>query len=146
MCTKHGASSNLRSFVERGLVFVESLPWFDITRSYEIKNKVCYLLLEPKVRNVRTIWERKNSRTFHRSHKNSARTCIFPQDTIWLNSNLFIALFRISEFCGNRCSERQSFRKETNEISQIYLHNFRLIFYTENLYVKLLNACKFHEI
>jgi hypothetical protein len=32
-----------------------------------------------------------------------------------------------------------------NEISQTYLHNFRLIFYIENLYVMLLDACKFHE-
>jgi hypothetical protein len=44
------------------------------------------------------------------------------------SSDLFNSLFRISEFCGNRCSEMQSFRRETNEISEPYLHNFRLIF------------------
>jgi len=97
LCREHGASSNLRSFVERGLVFVESLPWFGITRSYEIKNRICYLLLELTVKNVRTIWERKNSGTFHRSHKISARTCIFPQDTVWSHSVLVI--------CSSRCSE-----------------------------------------
>lgn len=61
------------------------------------------------------------------------------------SNDLFNALFRISEFCGNRCSEMQSFRRETHEISDPYLHNFRFIFDIENLHVMLLNACKFHE-
>jgi hypothetical protein len=61
------------------------------------------------------------------------------------SSDLFIALFRISEFCGNRCSERQRFHRETNKISDPHLHRFRLIFDTENLHVLLLNACKFHQ-
>jgi hypothetical protein len=101
LCTEHGASSNLRSFVERGLVFVESLPWFGITRSYEIKNKISYLLLELTVKNLKTVWERNNSGTFLRSNKNSARTRISTQDTIWLNSVLVI--------CSTRCSEFLSF-------------------------------------
>lgn len=100
LCREHGASSNLRSFVERDLVFFESLPWFGITRSYEIKNKICYLLLELTVKNLR-IWDRKYSGTFHRSHENSARTCISLLDTVWLNSVLVV--------CSSRCSEFLSF-------------------------------------
>ena len=60
------------------------------------------------------------------------------------SSDLFIAMFRISEFLGNWCSERQRFRRDTNEISDPHLHNCRLIFDIENRHAMLLNACKFH--
>jgi len=61
------------------------------------------------------------------------------------SSDLFITLFRISEFCGNLCSERQRFHRETYEISDPNLHNFRLIFDTGNLLVMLLDAWKFNQ-